>query len=108
MPHLVVIQIAKLRKPVRERVIDLCNRNLCLLCEQNDQHARGRCSTCLNDLYQAAKYLDPLVAGKREGEAIAAGTLLTAWDKSMKPKRARRRRQSVIVEPNPSIQQEAV
>jgi hypothetical protein len=89
MTHLVMIEIAKLRKPVRERVIDLCNRNLCLKCESKPQHACGRCPGCLNEVYQAAKYLSPLDQAKRVAKMITAGTLLGAWDKTYKPRRAK-------------------
>lgn len=89
MTHLVMIEIAKLRKPVRERVIELCSKNLCLCCEQKPQHARGRCTGCLNEVYQGAKYLPPLEQAKRVSKWITAGTLLGAWDKSHKPKRCK-------------------
>ena len=90
MTHLVMIEIAKMRKPVRERVIDLCNRNLCLKCEAKPQHSCGRCPGCLNEVYQAAKYLSPLEQLERVRKMIATGTLLKAWDNTYKPRRAKK------------------
>jgi hypothetical protein len=89
MAHLVMIEIAKLPKKTREKVIGLCNQNLCLRCEKNPQHARGRCSGCLNELYLPAKYLGPLEAAKIEAAMIRKGTLMPRYDKSMRPKRVR-------------------
>jgi hypothetical protein len=91
MAHLVMIEIAKLPKKLRERVIGLCNQNLCLCCEQNPQHSRGRCSGCLNQLYGPAKYLGPLEAAKIEAAMIRKGTLMARYDKSLRPARAKRK-----------------
>lgn len=87
MPHLVMIEIAKLPKERRERVIRLCDQNLCLCCERRKQHARGRCSTCLNEFYGPLRFLSPIDAAKLEAKCIRAGTILTRYDRSARMRR---------------------
>lgn len=89
MAHLVMIESDNLFASLLWKLRNLCNQNLCLRCEKNPQHARGRCSGCLNELYLPAKYLGPLEAAKIEAAMIRKGTLMPRYDKSMRPKRVR-------------------
>ena len=89
MAHWVMIEMAKLSKEKRDRIVRLTALDLCIDCECKKQAARGNCQACLNVLYSKKKYGDPMEAAEYENKKTRQGRLLPVYDKRFSEKKKR-------------------
>lgn len=99
---IVMLEMAKLPRDKRERVIRLCAEGKCLKCEEKPQQARGRCAGCLNEVYGPLRWMkSALDKAKFLHRFIRQGTLLEPYEKTY-PK-LKRQQQAPSMTSDPTV-----